>query len=75
MASADRGESAKARRKRKAAEAAASSGVAGARAAAAADQKTLWANARAQKRAFSEAWLALLTLPIPADIYRKVSVW
>jgi U3 small nucleolar RNA-associated protein 19 len=72
-AGADKSESAKARRKRKAAETAAAGGASkSARAAAAAEQRTGWANAKAQRRAFSDAWLALLQLPIPADICRKV---
>ncbi len=60
-AAADAAASAKARRKRKQRQA-----VAGAGAKAAA-----WANAKSQKRAFTAAWLALLRMDLPADIYRK----
>lgn len=31
-----------------------------------------WANPKAQRRAFSDAWLAFLSLPLPDDIYKKV---
>jgi U3 small nucleolar RNA-associated protein 19 len=68
----DKNESAKARRKRKASELAAkesappSSGPA---------IEVLWANAKAHRRAFSDAWLTFLTLKsIPKDIIKKVLI-
>ena len=71
-AAADSGASAKARRKRKR-EAAASGAAAGGGSAAA------WANAKVQKRAFSEGWMTFLQMALPDDIYKKVgrqaSLW
>ena len=63
---ADKGESSKARRKRKVQE------LQAGRAAAAAEQQASWANAKTQKRMFSEAWGAFLQTAVPDDIYRKV---
>ncbi len=31
-----------------------------------------WANAKVQRRALSEAWLAFLRMDLPADVLRKV---
>lgn len=67
VAAADASASSKARRKRKAALAAAGGGGGGGAAAA-------WLNAKAQQRAYQEAWLAFLRLDLPSDIYKKVSV-
>jgi hypothetical protein len=64
----DGGASAKARRKRK--RDAAAAGAAGIGAA----QAAAWANAKVQKRAFSEAWMAFLQMELPGDIYKKVGV-
>lgn len=71
-AAADAAESAKARRKRKAAQLAAANGNSGGAAAAAAPTTAAWANAKAQQRAYGDAWLALLRLDLPGDIYKKV---
>jgi hypothetical protein len=65
-AAADAGASSKARRKRKR-EAAASGAAAGGGSSAAA-----WANAKVQKRAFSEGWMTFLQMALPDDIYKKV---
>lgn len=34
--------------------------------------KAKWASPKLQRRAYSAAWLSLLSLPLPDDIYRKV---
>ncbi len=34
--------------------------------------RAAWASARVRRRAASDAWLALLRLPLPDDVYRKV---
>jgi hypothetical protein len=72
-AAADASASSKARRKRKAALAAAAEGAgAVAAAAATAAAAAAWANPKVQQRAYGEAWLALLRLDLPDDIYKKV---
>lgn len=69
-ATSDKNESARARRKRKMMEA--PQQQAAQAHAAASEQRAMWANAKAQRRMFSDAWLALLQLPIPQDLYHKV---
>jgi U3 small nucleolar RNA-associated protein 19 len=67
-AAADGAEGARQRKKRKLA-------AASADAAAAAPAPPLhakWASPKLARRAYSDAWLALLRLPLPDDIYRKV---
>ncbi|KAG2424155.1 hypothetical protein HXX76_014688 [Chlamydomonas incerta] len=68
-AAADRNESARLRRKRKEQEQQEAGGVA-----AAGPRKVVWANAKTQKRFYSDAWLALLALPLPSDVLRKALV-
>ncbi|KAL6760944.1 CBF/Mak21 family-domain-containing protein [Haematococcus lacustris] len=65
----DANESARQRRKRKAAEAALVDTKTGAKVV---KPRATWANAKSHKRAFTEAWLAVLSLPIPDDLLRKV---
>jgi len=74
-AAADAGEGARRRRKRRRQEeggadaepSAASEGAQGARAA----KGVRWASAALQRRAWSGAWLAVLRVPLPDDIFRK----
>eukprot|EP00198_Chlamydomonas_reinhardtii_P010868 XP_001700205.1 predicted protein [Chlamydomonas reinhardtii] len=72
-AAADRNESARLRRKRKEQEQKEAGGQAAAQAAAGL-RKVVWANAKTQKRFYSDAWLALLALPLPSDVLRKALV-
>ncbi|MEW5302980.1 MAG: hypothetical protein WDW36_005713 [Sanguina aurantia] len=62
----DTNESSKARRKRKQGEMGGGSG------ADAQQRNAVWANEKNQRRVYGDAWLALLQLPIPPDILRKV---
>lgn len=64
-AATDKGESARARRKRQAEEQQAGK-------AAVKTAGVAWANAKNQRRAFSDAWLALLNREMPADLYKRL---
>jgi U3 small nucleolar RNA-associated protein 19 len=71
------GETARQRKRRRAEEeevlaAAAASDANPASARPAPPARAAWASARARRRAASDAWLALLRLPLPDDVYRKV---
>ncbi|KXZ55062.1 hypothetical protein GPECTOR_3g22 [Gonium pectorale] len=72
VAAVDKNESARARRKRKQAEAAGAgaAGQADAAQAKAPARRAQWANPKMQKRLFGDAWLALLSLPLPPDVLR-----
>ncbi|KAL6782389.1 hypothetical protein ACKKBG_A06605 [Auxenochlorella protothecoides x Auxenochlorella symbiontica] len=63
LAGSGAGEGARARRKRQRLEQAV--GVAP-------ERRTRWASDKLQQRAYSEAWLAFLRLPLPADIHDRV---
>lgn len=72
----DKNESSKQRRKRQAQEHAAPAAPSGSAApsASAQQQRAQWANPKAHKRVFGDAWLAFLSLPLPPDILRKALV-
>ncbi|KAI7841082.1 hypothetical protein COHA_005309 [Chlorella ohadii] len=59
------------KRQRLAAEVAAAAAAAEA-AAAGQQQRAKWANRKAQHRIYSDAWLALLQMDLPEDVYKKV---